>query len=1086
MNETADFNSTSSESFNDAPGEESLAAEPIPVWQVVYTVGILTVMFGVLITDRVATDCVMLTALTAFYIAGIIDIKEALSGFSNQGLLTVLVLFAVAEGLNKTGALNWYVSRLLGNPRTVSEAQLRVMLPIAVLSGFINDTPLVTIALPSVIQWARKVQISPRFLLMPLSFAALLGGVSTLIGTSTNLVIAGLLQERYKDDPEFQDLSLFGLGQYGVPVAMAGITYVLLATPYLLARGRHRMDASSPVATAFENVLLGARLTQWSPAAGRTVQRSGLRDTGGIYLVRVLRCSTGNTHHAVGPDFVLQVGDILYFTGLVETFGDFCAEHCLEVVTNEIQTKAEEVEAQGSPSSQDESNWLEVAGNMHLGLPLPVIQEEQIGYSLESLLESAAQDRWRVIYHLQDFIRGEEHAYVMPVDTRVNRIILTTIEPDQIVVAVDTMDRSGLLLDISKCLAGMEMDLHHTEATVKQQRSLSIWRCSKPSTLVTSACVDEIWPILQALLAKDSGAAAMKRRGLRVIRAIVMPQGRLAGATTEQIDFRQTYKAAIVNVLKSGTDKQSPDESVGSTFLEAGNALVLQVEDDSPLLLAPPEGFYDTMISKDVKDAPTLISKISRFVQRKDDQPPDIDDQLNTTELEDGVACDDAERKAKEAVWRDLRVVRSDNETAPRGEFLTATTVAPGSQLSGKTAAQSGIDKLPDALLVSLERPVEISSAGGGVTSYTGVAMEEPLRDGDVLWFSCSSAASVGDLRKIPGLLSYEENEVNQIETHIHDRRLVQAVVARNSFLVGKTIKEVRFRTQYGAAVIAVQREGQRVHDHPGNIKLQAGDVLLLDTGASFMSDKIHQDQAFVLVSEVKNSAPPRMRMLIPALIFTLGAYACFVAKLSTLIGCAMVAVILMVSCGILSQNEARDAIQWEIFLTIGSAFGIGLALVNTGVAGTIASWLVSFGNAVGLGKAGLLGSVYLSTVLISQVVANNAAAALIFPIAMNAAETTGTDILLMSYTIMLAASAAFMTPFGYQTNLMVMGPGGYTTVDFLIFGTPMQVVLLLATTTFLVAPMWICWLGTFVCCSLAVTFRIARDIQTGIKQKLN
>ena len=326
--------------------------------------------------------------------------------------------------------------------------------------------------------------------------------------------------------------------------------------------------------------------------------------------------------------------------------------------------------------------------------------------------------------------------------------------------------------------------------------------------------------------------------------------------------------------------------------------------------------------------------------------------------------------------------------------------------------------------------------------------------------------------------MSYQDDEVNKIDTNVQDRRLVQAVVARKGTLVGKTVKDARFRTQYGAAVIAVQREGQRVHEHPGNIKLHAGDVLLLDAGTSFMTDKVQNDRAFVLVAEVKNSAPPRMRMLIPALILTLGAYGCFMAKVSSLIGCAMVAVILMVSCGIMSQNEARDAIKWDIYLTIASAFGIGTAMVKSSVAGTIASWLVYLGNAIGMGNAGLLGSVYLSTVLISQVVANNAAAALIFPIAMDAAESTGTDLMLMSYTIMLAASAAFMTPFGYQTNLMVMGPGAYTTTDFLIFGTPMQIVLLLATTVYLVAPLWICWLVTFIVCATTATYRVWSDLR--------
>jgi di/tricarboxylate transporter len=270
------------------------------------------------------------------------------------------------------------------------------------------------------------------------------------------------------------------------------------------------------------------------------------------------------------------------------------------------------------------------------------------------------------------------------------------------------------------------------------------------------------------------------------------------------------------------------------------------------------------------------------------------------------------------------------------------------------------------------------------------------------------------------------------------------------------------------------------VQEHPGNIRLQAGDVLLLEAGPSFMTNKVQHDRSFALVAEVKDSAPPRLRMLIPALILTVGAYACYVAKLSSLFGTAMVAAILMVVFGVLSESEARNAIQWGIYLTIASAFGIGTALVNTGVAGAVASFLVKIGNAVGLGDAGLLGAVYISTVLISQLVANNAAAALIFPIAMGAAEKTGTDLVLMSYTIMLAASAAFMTPFGYQTNLMVMGPGGYSTLDFLIFGIPMQIVLWIATTIYLVSPFWICWLATFVIFAAASAFRIVSDLKSG------
>lgn len=259
----------------------------------------------------------------------------------------------------------------------------------------------------------------------------------------------------------------------------------------------------------------------------------------------------------------------------------------------------------------------------------------------------------------------------------------------------------------------------------------------------------------------------------------------------------------------------------------------------------------------------------------------------------------------------------------------------------------------------------------------------------------------------------------------------------------------------------------------------------MLEAGKSFIvANKNQQDKAFTLIAEVEGSSPPRFRMLIPAVVLTVGAYVCYMLKLSSLFGTAMVAAILMVMVGVLSESEARSAVRWEIYLTIAPAFGVGQALINSGVAGAMATFLVNLGTSMGIGDAGLLGAVYVATVLISQVVANNAAAALIFPIAMEAAELAGLELELMAFAIMLAASAAFMTPFGYQTNLMVMGPGGYNTKDFLIFGTPMQVVLAVVSTIALVAPAsWLVWLLSFAVLVLVSALRVFWDRKhTGTK----
>lgn len=400
-----------------------------------------------------------------------------------------------------------------------------------------------------------------------------------------------------------------------------------------------------------------------------------------------------------------------------------------------------------------------------------------------------------------------------------------------------------------------------------------------------------------------------------------------------------------------------------------------------------------------------------------------------------------------ENAWKDLQVIfvgenKGDADDAANSrEFLTAMEVAPKSRLIGRSVAEIGLDKLTGVFLVSIDRPNKKSEEDIGrpevlvnivpratdaassneeasvslqTVGVAAISTDIPLLDGDVLWFA-GSASALGDLRKIPGLVSSESEEVDKINEKIHDRRLVEAVVARRGPLVGKTVKKIRFRTRYGAAVIAVHREGIRVHDHPGKIKLQAGDVLLLEAGPTFIRKSVDNDRSFALLAEVKDSAPPRLRLLIPALVITIAMLAVFTANVGvSLFVCALVASILMVALGILSEQEARDAVNWEVYITIAAAFGIGTALVNSGVAAGIANFLVAVGEAIGIGDAGLLGAVYFATFLISNVVTNNAAAALLFPIALDAADQTGVDKIIMSYCLMLGASASFMSPFGY------------------------------------------------------------------------
>jgi len=365
------------------------------------------------------------------------------------------------------------------------------------------------------------------------------------------------------------------------------------------------------------------------------------------------------------------------------------------------------------------------------------------------------------------------------------------------------------------------------------------------------------------------------------------------------------------------------------------------------------------------------------------------------------------------------------------------------------------------------------------------ITPSDPLQEGDVLWFA-GSASAIGDLRKIPGWKSYLSDEVKKVTDKVHDRRLVQAVIARKGPLVGKTVRDVRFRTKYGAAVISIHREGNRVHDHPSRIKLHGGDVLLLEAGPTFIKEHAENDKSFALLSEVRDSAPPRLRLLVPALALAVAMLAVYTANLSSLLVCSLIAAGLMIFLGILSQQEARDAVNWEVYVTIASAFGIGSALTNSGVAKAVADALVKIGTGMNMGDAGLYGAVYFATFLISNVVTNNAAAALLFPIAMDAAEQTNADLKLMSFALMLGASASFMSPFGYTTNLLIYGPGGYKYMDFIKIGTPLQIVLWIISIVLLSVkmPFYISWVATASILLLTVIILINNPFTSKNKSK--
>jgi di/tricarboxylate transporter len=592
-------------------------------WEAWVSLVVVGLMAVALIRNLAAPDTIIVGGMVLLMTIGAVSgssafpsPREMAAGFGNEGLLTVAVLFVVAAALTHTGAMSLITQPLLGRPKRVVDAQIRLMAPISFLSAFLNNTPIVAMFMPVVSDWCKKTGIAPSKLFIPLSYAAILGGTCTLIGTSTNLVVNGLLIA----DPGATGLSMFTIAPIGVPCAIVGVAYVLLASRWLLPERKAAISVSDdPRQYTVEMVVEPA-----GPLVGQTIEKAGLRHLPGLYLVEIER--DGEVRAAVGPDMVLMADDRLVFVGVIE---------------------------------------------------------------------------------------------------------------------------------------------------------------------------------------------------------------------------------------------------------------------------------------------------------------------------------------------------------------------------------------------------------------------------------------SVVDLRKMRGLLP-ATSQVFKLDAPISQRCLVEAVVSNSCPMVGKSIREGRFRTMYDAAVIAAGRNGERIRKKIGDIVLEPGDTLLLECRPSFV-DQQRNSRDFFLVSRVAGSTPRRHDRAWVALAILLAMVVTFTAEWISVFNAALLAAGLMVLTRCVSMSEARRSIDWQVLIVIGAAFGIGRSLETSGAAGEVAEFFISL---AGDNRIMSLAMVYLVTMAFTAVITNNAAAVLVFPIAKATAMETGADIVPYAVAVMFAASNDFATPIGYQTNLMVYGPGGYRFSDYVRFGLPLNL-LVMGVTIAGIALMW-------------------------------
>ena len=375
-------------------------------------------------------------------------------------------------------------------------------------------------------------------------------------------------------------------------------------------------------------------------------------------------------------------------------------------------------------------------------------------------------------------------------------------------------------------------------------------------------------------------------------------------------------------------------------------------------------------------------------------------------------------------------------ESDPR-EYTLEMLVETGGPLVGKSIEEAGLRSLPQLYLAEIERSDRVIPA---------VGPEEILQGGDRLVF-VGVVESVVDLNKIRGLMPAPD-QVAKLTTPRSQRSLIEAVVSGTSPLVNKSVRAGGFRTVYNAVIIAVARNGERLNQKIGDIVLQVGDTLLLEASPSFA--RTHRNSRdFFLVSQVANSTPPRHERSVVAFAILIGMILLVTFEVLSMLQASLLAAGLMLLTRCISGTAARRSVDWQVLIVIAASFGLGRSLEVTGAAEVIAGTLVNFAG----GNAYLsLIIIYFVTMLFTEMITNNGAAVLMFPIALATANGLEANFATFAIAIMMAASASFSTPIGYQTNLMVYGPGGYRFTDYFRIGIPMN--LLMALITLLIAPL--------------------------------
>jgi len=362
-----------------------------------------------------------------------------------------------------------------------------------------------------------------------------------------------------------------------------------------------------------------------------------------------------------------------------------------------------------------------------------------------------------------------------------------------------------------------------------------------------------------------------------------------------------------------------------------------------------------------------------------------------------------------------------------RREYIVETRILPASKLIGKNLLDAGLRNLKGVYLVEIMR---------GSRMISPVSPKEILEEGDILFFAGNTHDIVVLINSGLGIelpetaRSYDNDQAE----------IVEAVMNNFSSLINKTVKKSDFRNRYNAAIVAIHRNGKKVSGRIGDIVLQAGDLLLLYTGSDFR-DRVEIYRDLFVVSKLRDIVKPGKKKFYALSLMAVCALVLLIFSKLTLFPALMIILSIMVGFNLITTQDVKRELDLNMIIILVFSLAIGQAIIKTNAGNMIAMAIINFLQPYG--NISIILGLLIITNLLASIIGNVGAVSISFPLAYSISNNLGIEGYPFFLTIAYAASAAFMTPISYQTNLIIYGPGGYKFKDFFKIGLPVNVIYL-------------------------------------------